>query len=46
MTKVDPTSDLGKIHAELKYIADNMRQDDIEADYESEWKFAALVFDR
>ena len=46
VTKIDPSSDLGKIYAELKYISDHMRQDDIESDYESEWKYAATVFDR
>ena len=46
VTKIDSSSDLGKIHAELKYISDHMRQEDIEGDYESEWKYAATVFDR
>ena len=46
VTKVDPSSDLGKIHADLKYIADHMRQDDIEGDFEGDWKYAATVFDR
>ena len=46
VTKIDPSSDLGKIHADLKYIADHMRQDDIEGDFEGDWKYAATVFDR
>ena len=47
-SKIDPkkSSELGKIHAELKYIADHIRDGDKEGDYENEWKYAAVVCDR
>ena len=39
-------SDLGRIYAEVKFIADDIRNDDKDAEYDNEWKYAATVFDR
>ena len=39
-------SELDCIHAELKFITDRLRDDDVNAEFQSEWKAAARVFDR
>ena len=39
-------TELECIHAELKFITDRLRDDDINREFEGEWKYAAKVFDR
>ena len=46
VVKLAPNSELGKIHAELKFISDRMREEDYGALCEDNWKYVATVFDR
>ena len=39
-------AELDFIYTEVKFLTDRLRDEDIDAEYESEWKFAARVFDR
>ena len=45
-SQTNPNTELGHIYAELKFIADRLRQEDQGAQCENEWKYVASVFDR
>ena len=44
--QTNPNTELGQIYAELKFIADRLRQEDQGAQCKNEWKYVASVFDR